>query len=235
MNSVAHSTLTVHPASRRTEIHHDAAVRCAERQRIGRELHDSTSQLIVALQLNLECLKVSSDNADTHQLFCVFDETLHELHSAVRAVSSSPETLSLERSLPAALKVMATRFALLATMKVTLDVQGQYVSQPSEVEMSLYRIAEEALANVARHAHARAARLQLDCSKSGSLKLTIEDDGVGFDRCLDVRRHEGGTGIANIRQRVRDMGGHLTLKKLHEGSSVAVTIQSPILASAPAA
>src|SRR5688500_17346502 len=126
-----------------TQAGDEAHIRRDERRRIGRELHDSTSQLLVVLQLNLACLKESSEDADTHELFSVLDETLQKLHAEVRAVSSSSEMPSLQESLPAALRAMTTRFALLTHIKVTLDVQGHYVSQADDVEMSLYRIAQE--------------------------------------------------------------------------------------------
>lgn len=233
MNVVAPTNLTLHP-SRRAQASHDAAVRCEERRRIGRELHDSTSQLLVALQLNLACLKVSSDETDTHSLFCALDETLQELHAKVRAVSSSDETPALQESLPVELRVMAKRFALFAAIRATLTCKGHYVSHSKEVEMSLYRIAQEALANVARHAHARQVRVQLDCTNDGTLKLTIEDDGVGFGSCKKRNLPEAGAGIDNIRQRVREMGGRLTLRRLRCGSRVTVTIHSQFLPAAAA-
>src|SRR6476620_1360341 len=131
----APKTLTPH-ASLGARLRHDAAVRCQERGRIARELHDSTSQLLIALQLNLACLKASSENADTHQLFCSIDDIMRELHSAVRAVSSSDATPSLTDDLLAALRLMATRFALFTKIEVTLDVRGNYVSWPKDMEMS---------------------------------------------------------------------------------------------------
>ena len=228
MKVVAPSSLTPHP-SQRAQARHDAVVRCEERRRLGRELHDSTSQLLVVLQLNLACLKVSSENASTEKLFRALDQTLQVLHSEVRAVASSDGTPSLQGGLPAALSSMATRFALLANIEVIQHVQGVYVSQPNGVEMSLYRIAQEALANVARHAHARKVKLQLDCRNKGTLKLTIEDDGVGFGR---EHHLTAGNGVCNIRQRVHDMGGHLTLRQLRRGSQLAVTIPQSLLPAA---
>ena len=118
---------------------------------------------------------------------------------------------------------MATRFALVAKIEVTQDVRGNYISQPKDVEMWPYRIAQEALANVARHAHARKVKLQLDCRKYGTLKLTIDDDGVG-GICQKTGLPEVGTGLGNIRKRVRDMGGHLSLRQLRAGSRAALSI-----------
>lgn len=178
------------------------------------------------LQLNLTCLKLSSVTPETRQLFCDLDQTIQDLHREVRAVSTSEETPSLEEVLPLALAAMATRFALLSNIRVTLDVQGAYVSQPAEVEMSLYRIAQEALANVARHAHATEVKVRLGCGKDGTLKLAIEDDGVGFGSWKEFDPSEIGTGMGNIRHRVCDMGGQLTLRRLRHGSRVAVTIHA---------
>ena len=210
--------------SRSNQTRHDDAVRNGERQRIRRELHDSTSQLLVALQLNLGCLKAASQTAETRQLFCALDQTLQELHSAVRAVSSCDEALSLQEPLPLALEAMTTHFAILTNITATLKVKGSCVSRTADVEMSLYRIAQEALANVARHAHATEVRLQLDYTKTGTLKLTIDDDGVGFRTCTEVDLPENGTGMGNIRQRVHEMDGHLQLSRLRHGSRLAVTI-----------
>ncbi|HSQ96364.1 MAG TPA: histidine kinase [Croceibacterium sp.] len=224
MDCIVQSIHTPHPPDRT-----QTAIRRDERHRIARELHDSVSQLLVTLQLNLACLKVSSENAETHQLFCALDQTLHELHCAVRAVSTSLETPSLQESLPLALTAMARQFGLLADLKVTLDMQENYVSHASGVEMSLYRIAQEALANVARHAHATEVRVQLGCDKDGTLTLEIDDDGVGFESRRESDPSQIGTGIENIRERVRDMGGHLILRRLLHGSQVAVTIHASTL------
>ena len=233
MSVVAPTDLSLH-SSRDAQSRHDAVVRREERGRIARELHDSTSQLLVALQLNLACLKQSSENTSAQQVFCVLDQILHELHREVRAISTSGEAPSLPDSLPLALNVMATHFALLTNVKITLSVQGDYVSPSDEVEMSLYRIAQEALANVARHAEATEVRLKLDCQQR-TLKLTIEDNGVGFRGRRGADLSGGGTGIENIRRRVSDMGGHLVLRQLHNGSRVAVTVHPSFLPAANAA
>jgi two-component system NarL family sensor kinase len=223
MNIQTASGLTLR-SSQRALKHHDDAVRREERGRIARELHDSVSQLLVSLQLDLACLKVSSDDACAHQLFSDLDNTLQTLHSEVRALSSSAAAPFLRERLPAALRAMATRFTLLTQIKVTQDVRGHYVSRPKDVEMSLYRIAQEALANVARHAHAKTVKLQLDYRKNGTLTLTIEDDGVGFGISKEAGPREAGVGMKNMRSRVREMGGRLSLKRLPGGSQLSVSI-----------
>ena len=212
--------------SRQTEIRHDAAVRRDERDRIGRELHDSTSQLLVALQLNLACLKQSPKPAEARRLFLALDQILHELHCEVRSISSLGESFSLREDLPAALRTMATHFELLTHIKLTLDMPSNYVKRSDGAEKSLYRIAQEALANVARHAEATEVTLRLDSRKSGILELSIEDNGVGFGHSGEVEPSEAGTGMENIRRRVRDMGGRLALSRLRRGSRLAVTMSA---------
>jgi two-component system NarL family sensor kinase len=184
--------------------------------------------LLVALQLQLACLKVSSENAANKQLFCELDRTLKDLHSQVRAVASSIETpSSFQNGLPAALVEMAARFAIVANLKITQEMARNYVPQRHEVEMSLFRIAQEALANVARHADASEVTLQLDCDGRGALRLTIEDDGIGFGtRDADVP--DLGRGLHNIRQRVSEMGGHLKLRRLGHRSQVIVTLSAAL-------
>ena len=213
--------------SRQAEIRHDAAVRRDERGRIGRELHDSTSQLLVALQLNLACLRQSSKPADSRRLFLTLDQILQELHCEVRSISSLGESSLLEEDLPAALRTMATHFELLTKIKVTLGLPSGYVCRGDGAEMSLFRIAQEAFANVARHAEATEVMLRLNSHKNGALTLSIEDNGVGFGKSGEVELPQAGTGMENIRRRVRDMGGRLALTHLRRGSRLAVTIPAP--------
>jgi len=216
------------PAARHSDIRHDAAIRREERGRIGRDLHDSTSQLLVALQLNLECLKQSSKPANSRRLFLALEQILQELHSEVRGISSFDDPSSLEEDLPAALRTMAAHFELLTQIKLRVDFPGHYVCPADGVEISLYRIAQEALANVARQAEATEVMLQLEFCKNGVLELSIEDNGVGFGNSREVELSEAGTGMENIRRRVRDMGGRLALSQLRHGSRLAVTIPAPL-------
>ena len=175
------------------------------------------------LKLNLASLKRCSKQPEAQRLFRVLEETIQELHREVRAVSNSTEAPPLRDDLPAVLGVMAKRFSEIANVNVSMGMRGDYVAQSDEVEASLYRIAQEALANVGRHAGATKVNLQLDYRK-GTLTLTIEDDGVGFTRSRGVNPREIGNGVDNIRRRVREMGGRLAIRQLSPGSRIAVTI-----------
>ena len=223
-----HAPILDPPAARHSDIRHDAEIRREERGRIGRDLHDSTSQLLVALQPNLECLKQSTKPANSRRLFLALEQILQELHREVRGISTLDELSSLEEDLPAALRTMAVHFELLTHIKLTLDLPGHYVRPAEGVEISLYRIAQEALANVARHAEATEVTLQLQSRKNGVLELSIEDNGVGFGNSGIVELSEAGTGMENIRRRVRDMGGRLALSQLRRGSRLAVMIPAPL-------
>jgi Signal transduction histidine kinase len=200
-------------------------IRREERRRIGRELHDSTSQLLVAIQLNLASLRQNSENNETRLLFSVLDSTLQELHSEVRAIASTRDAPAPHiEDLPGSLQTMAAKFGQRTNIDIKVDVQGRYVPGSPEVATCLYRIAQEALANVARHAAARGVRLCLRCRKT-LLKLTIEDDGVGFASDANAAaRHDEGNGLANIRQRVAELKGRLSLERLPQGSRLSVTL-----------
>lgn len=192
------------PASDDDAAPHDLDIRLEERSRIGRELHDSMAQLIVALQIRLISLKDSLPGPPQDTVFRDLESTLDELHQQVRN-ATRPEANAghVEGQLPSALKAMAGKFGQLTKLPIRVCLRGHCNGLPSKIERAIYRIAQEALANVQRHAHAQAARLVLILSAS-KVRLVVEDDGVGFDGLADTR---GGVGLNNIRRRVEECGG----------------------------
>jgi len=196
-------------------IRSELEIRLDERHRIGRELHDSLSQLLVGLQLGLACLKGRIADAEFGPYFAEFNSIIAELHSGIRSVTSMRDVVPLESGqLPLALEAMANRFTHLTGIAIVVVVEGDYVPQPAQLESCIYRIAQEALANV-RHAEATTAGIRL-WSSASSVRVTIEDDGVGFNG----KGAHGGLGIRNIRYRVRELHGRLSIRRLRRGSRI---------------
>lgn len=110
-------------------------------------------------------------------------------------------------------------------LHLSVDVQGPEISWSAAAESSIYRIAQEALANVWQHAKATSAAIKLH-SLPGSLRLSIEDDGDGIAQ-LQARKNCIGTGLSNIRERARQLGGRLYIRRLLRGTRVTIVIKIP--------
>lgn len=204
-------------------------IRREERCRIGRELHDSTSQLLVALQLRLARFKEKLGEAEYCAALPDVDAAIDELHQEIRALMSSDTALPLRAGeLPGAVQAMAARFAETTGLNISVELDDDHSVRSAEVESSLYRIAQEALANVWRHARATSAAVKLR-SRQGCWQVTIEDDGIGIAG-EKTRRMSNGIGLDNIRQRVQQLGGRLYVRRLRHGTRVTV-VTSPLPAA----
>ena len=191
-------------------------VRSDERDRIARELHDSTSQLLVVLELQLMRLKRFPDVMNHDEIIAEIDATLDELHEQVRAVGAiqhfKPAVLSEK------LRAMAVSLAGRTGLTVRTEVEELPVNMSPDVADALYRIGQEALANASRHSGGKNVRLRLGVSANRKwVTLRVRDDGVGFS--LEPRP-AGGRGLANIRARVEELQGKLKIRNHAHGASV---------------
>lgn len=199
----------------------EARIRRAERDEIARELHDSTAQLLVALQLQFMRLKQPSarSGSEFKALMSELNATLSELHQEVRAVGKPRlhPVCNLARKLSDMAKSFAARTGINIEMQVE-ELPGDISVGESE---TLYRIAQEALANASRHAHAQKLCLSVGMEE-GAVTLRVSDDGVGFSLPLTGRC---GRGIANMSTRLHEVGGQLTLRNLPRGTLVEAKLR----------
>lgn len=199
----------------------EAGIRLDERGRLARELHDSTSQLLVALDLQLARLQRSESTAKSpvfDQVLAELHATVTELHKEVRAVGSSEhDPTALTRDLTA----MASDFAARTGLVVRTEIENLPAGSSPELAHTLYRVAQEALANVSRHARANSVDVTLG-TIGNSVELRIADDGVGFDGSpsSDCR----GRGISNMQVRLAEVGGALTISKGDPGAVVSAFV-----------
>lgn len=194
----------------------DRATRMAlveERNRLAREVHDTLAQELTGIALQLEAadalLETSPERARARirQALAGVRESLEEARRSVLDLRAGP----LERqALPAALDELARRFAGETGVSVTTNLALDGPRLPARIEEALYRIAQEALVNVRRHAQAANARIELRLD-GNQAHLTIADDGRGFDpdeggQTLDPPlRH--GFGLIGMRERARLLNG----------------------------
>jgi len=178
-----------------------------ERAQVARELHDTVGQTLAAASLQIAAIvSDSADQAMSSRLTAV-RELLHTALEEIRSVSRSLHPrVAVDLGLPTALEALgdATQERSLVAVRVDIDTTGVVI--PPALSATLYRVAQEALRNVERHADAARVTVSLR-AKPGYVQLEITDDGCGFERPLGNRRE--GAGLAAIRERLSLAGGDL--------------------------
>ena len=183
----------------------------AERTRIARELHDDINQQLAALSIAFSGLKrrLPADAADVHDALARLQQRTITLVDAIRHLSHELHPGVLQHAgLVAALKDHCAEFGRQHAIEVTLSAAADLDAIPQDIALCLYRVAQEALRNIAAHAGARQAHVALRRTADG-LELTIADDGQGFD--LTEARRRGGLGLISLDERVRLVGGSLRI------------------------
>jgi two-component system sensor histidine kinase UhpB len=183
-----------------------------ERKRISRELHDDTAQILFAQVLRLTTLKTSADPSVQHMASMLEEMTVEALEGVRRlALELRPPALD-DLGLLAALGDLAQRFSEQAGIPIDYLARGPKGRLPSEIELVLYRVAQEALTNVAKHAKADRVSLDLDRSDE-DVTISIRDDGQGFEMDVATVRDDSGLGLGlfGMAERVELVGGSFRL------------------------
>ena len=199
-----------------------------ERQRVSRDLHDEAGQALTALKISLELIK--SDFGDQPgelqqriaEAVSLTEETMEQIRLLARGLRP-PELDAL--GLDAAIESFCRDFS--ARTQLALDYDGVDLPTLREgVAISLYRILQEALTNVAKHADARRVRVVL-LSEDDTVCLTVQDDGRGFDvhAVESSSGRQRGNGIVGMRERLKLIGGALELDpKVGEGTRLVARV-----------
>jgi signal transduction histidine kinase len=182
-----------------------------ERSRLARELHDDVTQRLALLAIDAGRAEHALAKAAGGEAMRAMREGLVQLSEDVHALSYQLHPSILEDlGLNEALKSECKRFSELGWTRVKLETDGVPESLPEDVGLCLFRVAQEALRNIARHAHASQANVSLE-RLNGGIQLVVDDNGVGFDatRMRNGRPH---LGHASMRQRLQLLGGKLHVK-----------------------
>jgi PAS domain S-box-containing protein len=197
-----------------------------ERARISRELHDDFSQQIAFLSIAMGNLKrlLPGEHVEARSQSDRIQHTLVDLAETVRRISHELHPPVLEHSgLAAAIHSYCQEFEALTNIQVLFESAGDFGAVPPGVSLNLYRIVQEALHNVAKHARVSKAEIQLSASAS-ELRLTISDRGVGI-----APRRPGqsmGLGLLSIRERAHLMNGDLDLCSApDQGTTITITVR----------
>jgi signal transduction histidine kinase len=197
-----------------------------ERKRIARELHDSTSQNLTSLLVGLKILESACCETDIQQqvreLRGAAAQSLEEVHSL--ATLLRPSVLD-DLGLAAALQRLVGDWQARHKIPVDLLIHTGDLRLPGAVETTLYRIVQETLTNIARHAQARSISVLLE-KRADQVAVIVEDDGVGFD--LSATQNSSRLGLVGINERAELLGGRMTIESSPgRGTSIFVEIPLP--------
>jgi signal transduction histidine kinase len=201
-----------------------------ERERIARELHDGLAQLlgyvntkVMAVSLLVKNKQSSAAQAQLEQLGEAARALFTDVREAIVGLKLASQT---GEGLVAAIESYVEQFRRLTELDVVVHIapQANQVSLPPEDELQLIRILQEALSNVRRHANATQAVVDLTLNE-GNLRLTITDDGRGFDKNRIPSLEPAHFGLGTMQERAEEIGGHLVLSSTPgEGTQVTVTL-----------
>jgi len=198
-----------------------------ERKRIARELHDDTAQALTSVLVRLRLLERSLEDERLQRGLAELRDLTGATLEGVRrmAIDLRPpmlDDLGLEAALQSHVQDFSQRWPIRATF-----ASSRLGRLPTEVELVLYRIVQEALSNVAKHANASRALVRLT-GRGRALRLLVEDDGCGFD--VEATRHsrESGLGLFGMEERLALVSGTLRVESVvGEGTRVSAEVLLP--------
>ena len=194
-----------------------------ERRSLARELHDEVGQCLTALKLNLQALMPQLDAARAkYSLAMESVEIVNNLVSQVRSMSLEMHPSMLEDfGLETTLKWYVERLSERSELRISTHFALGDIALPPDTCTALYRIAQSALINVARHAEATCAHLELAVADSGELRLVVTDDGKGFDQETAASLMQAGKsfGLLSMRERAFLIGADLTISSETAGGT----------------
>ncbi len=203
-----------------------------ERRRIARELHDETSQVLASLTANLEAVSgMLPDSADKTRTIlrkaqALSVSILDEIHRLIYELRPS---LLDDLGLVAATRWLADISLRQAGIAVNFRTVGQERRLPSQLEATLFRVIQEGVHNIARHAHAKNAGLSLHFKKS-TIRVHIKDDGRGFDveEAISSKDRPRGLGLLGMKERVELVNGTLSIRSRPGGGGTEISIEIPL-------
>jgi signal transduction histidine kinase len=224
------------------ELHHDLESRTGElerlqasmvrqheeeRNRLWRELHDETAQVLAALNLQLGLVEEKSDASLAPALErakTLVGEGIKSIRSVTRNLR--PVVLA-DLGLMPALRALARDFEGHEAFEVAFDAPLEITTLSADAEVALYRSMQEALANAARHGPCGRVEIRLRAD-GGAVELTVTDDGPGFPEDAATRLRSRG-GLAGIRERISALGGDLAFGNVN-GGGARVSVRLPLQA-----
>jgi signal transduction histidine kinase/ligand-binding sensor domain-containing protein len=198
-----------------------------ERARLAREIHDTLAQGFVGISSQLDAVALMLNgqvDAARQHLNIARKMARHSLTEARRSVMDLRASALEGQDLQAALSQAARQWTAGSAVQVDVDVAGNGRKLPEEMEQQILRIAQEAVTNTVKHAHAKKVRIHLEM-ENGRLSLMVADDGQGFEQTDAFSEIGGHFGLLGMRERAERLGGELQLhSEPGQGTKVEVTV-----------
>ncbi len=199
-----------------------------ERKRIARELHDDTAQALTSILVRLRLLERSVQDDDTRAKVEELRELTAGALDSVRRMAMDLRPAALDDlGLVPALQSYVQKFSDRWSTAVTLTVGGIKRRLPAHVELVLYRVVQEALTNVAKHAQAHSCRVRL-YRRNGLVTLVISDDGCGFDVTGVQTSEAAGLGLFGMRERLALVRGTLEMQSGVRGTTITARVPARV-------
>lgn len=194
-----------------------------ERRRIAREIHDELGQCLTALRLDAAMLSLRFGGVvpELVQLVNTMKQTIDQTLAVAREVTAALRPGILDQGLVPACEWLLTRFAVSSAVRTEFTAPDRELTPNEAIATAVFRILQESLTNVTRHAQARRVHVELR-NEAGRLRLRVADDGIGFDPLSVARR---GFGLLGIGERVDMLGGDLHIDgNAQPGTTLVVSL-----------
>ena len=209
-----------------------------ERRRIARELHDSAGQTLAAMKMSIALIRqIDVSRPDLAHLVddlnALTDEALQEVRTTSYLLH--PPLLD-EAGIASAARWFVEGFARRSGIQVECDIPERMERPPRDCELVLFRVLQESLTNVHRHSGASAASVRLK-RNTDHLELEVGDNGQGIPedhlRRFNASVGSAGVGITGMRERVRELGGHLEIRSVKNGTTIRVDLPATNPSASP--
>ncbi len=210
-----------------TALEREAAV-AQERSLIARELHDSIAQSLVFLKIQVQLLRDAVARGDQAAMAPIVQELetgVRESYADVRELLLHFRTRTSEESIEPALRTTLSKFEHQTGIPAELEIQGEGIALPPDVQVQVLHIVQEALSNVRKHA--RASRVQVKVRSTPNWRFEVRDDGRGFDS-RGATPGESHVGLRIMRERAERIGAVVTVDSRYN-HGCAVTLDLPAL------
>jgi Signal transduction histidine kinase len=197
-----------------------------ERRRLARELHDSTGQMLAAMKINLDLMNSKTTVVDPEVKALVADSVAltDEMSRQLRTMSYllHPPLLD-ETGLQSALEWYAEGFAQRSGIEVKLEMNSQIRRLPPELEIAIFRVVQESLTNIHRHASSATAVIRMTSSPD-DIQVEIADAGKAAEDGRFGKAFRPGVGIMGMQERIRQVGGKFNIDASNQGTTIRVSV-----------
>ncbi|MGL5825816.1 MAG: sensor histidine kinase [Nocardioides sp.] len=197
-----------------------------ERLRLRRELHDGLGPGLTGMRLQVKAAVRSADQSRTEEILTGLAGDLDAISGDMRRLVDELRPPALDKGLTAALQAECRRFDS-DELRVTCQFVGPDTQLPVAVEVAAFRIATEALTNVARHAEASQCEMSVLIDRT--VRIEIVDNGRGIRSDDFARDARGGVGLNSMRERARELGGACVIEPRHDGGGTTVRVELPLI------